>query len=119
MALLFTKIALLLLAVWGFWTLWGFPYTNGLLRLLGDLHKPGASIPGPTSSPMRQRYTGIKIIDSQLTTLVGFFYTAIDGNRADVSLAGLALGGQVVSAWVLMTIEGLRIGNRGKWYITG
>jgi hypothetical protein len=118
MALLMPQILLLLLAAWGFWTLWGFPYTNGLLKILADLHRPGASIPGPTFAPMRQRYTGIKIIDSQLTTLVAFFFTAIDGNRADVSLIGLELGGQVVAAWMLMTIEGLRFGNRGNWLIT-
>ena len=67
---------------------------------------------------MKQRYTGIKIFDDQLTTLVGFFFTAIDGNRADVSLIGLDLGGQVVAAWVLFTIESMRFGNKGKWYIT-
>jgi hypothetical protein len=118
MAFLVPQILLLLLAAWGFWTLWGFPYTNGLLKILADLHRPGASIPGPTFAPMRQRYTGIKIFDTQLTTLVGFFFTAIDGNRADVSLIGLELGGQVVAAWMLMTIEGMRFGNKDKWYIT-
>jgi hypothetical protein len=111
-------LLLLLLAALGFWTLWGFPYTNGLLKILADLHRPGASIPGPTFAPMRQRYTGIKIFDAQLTTLVGFFFTAVDGNRADVSLIGLDFGAQVVAAWMLITIEGLRFGNRGKWYIT-
>src|SRR5947207_2991346 len=87
-------------------------------KILADLHAPGASIPGPTLAPMRQKYTGIKMFDTQLTTLVGFFFTAIDGNRADVSLLGLEFGSQVVSAWMLITIEGLRFGNKGKWYIT-
>jgi hypothetical protein len=118
MAFLVPQILLLLLAALGFWTLWGFPYTNGLLKILADLHLPGASIPGPTFAPMRQRYTGIKIIDTQLTTLVGFFFTAVDGNRADVSLIGLDFGSQVVAAWMLLTIEGMRVGNKGKWYIT-
>jgi len=112
-------IILVLLSVWGFWTLWGFPYTNGLLKILSDLHTPGASIPGPTASPMKQRYTGIKFIDFLLINLVGFFYTATDGNRADVSLIGLYFGGQVVAAWALITVESLRFGNNGKWYITG
>jgi len=89
-----------------------------MLKILADLHVPGASIPGPTLAPMRQKYTGIKMFDTQLTTLVGFFFTAIDGNRADVSLLGLEFGSQVVSAWMLITIEGLRFGNKGKWYIT-
>lgn len=118
MAPLITKIALLILAAAAFWTLWGFPYTNGLLSMLGDLPKPGAYLPGPTQIPMKQRYTGIKVVDDRLTVLVGFFYTAIDGNRVDVSLHGLDLGGQVVAAWILMVVEGMRMGNRGKWYIT-
>ena len=67
---------------------------------------------------MKQTYTGIKPIDFQLTNLVGFFYTAIDGNRADVSLAGLDLGGNVIAGWVLFTVEGLRYGNKGMWYLT-
>src|SRR6266516_821330 len=118
MAFPISQILLLLLAALGFWTLWGFPYTNGMLKILTDLHVPGASIPGPTFVPMRQKYTGIKIVDIQLTTLVGFFFTAIDGNRADVSLLGLEFGSQVVAAWMLITIEGMRFGNKGKWYIT-
>ena len=89
-----------------------------MLKILNDLHAPGADIPGPTKVPMKQTYTGIRFIDNQLIDLVAFFYTAIDGNRADVSLAGLDFGGQVVAAWVLMVIEGLRLGNKGKWYIT-
>lgn len=118
MAFSVSQILLLLLAAWGFWALWGFPYTNGMLKILYDLHRPGASIPGPTFAPMKQRYTGIKLIDGQLTTLVGFFFTAVDGNRADVSLVGLDFGAQVVAGWVLITIEGMRFGNKGNWFIT-
>jgi len=112
------KIVLLLLAAWSFWTLWGFPYTNGLLRILNDLSAPGASIPGPTRSPMKQKWTGIKAVDVQTTNLVGFFYTAIDGNRLDVSLSGLDFGGQVVAAWMLFTTESMRWGNQGKYLVT-
>lgn len=118
MDLLIPKIVLLLLSAWGWWTLWGFPYTNGLLKILSDLSLPGASIPGPTYAPMKQRYTGIKFIDQQLIPLTAFFYTAVDGNRADVSLIGLDFGSSVVAAWMLMTVESMRLGNQGKWWIT-
>ncbi len=118
MAPTFPVVLLVLLSAWSFWTLWGFPYTNGMLAMLADLHRPGASIPGPSFAPMKQVYTGLKAIDAQLTTLVAFFYTVIDGTRADVSLAGLDFGAQVVAVWVLFTVEGLRWGNRGKWYLT-
>ena len=118
MTLSTAKISLLLLAAAGFWALWGFPYKNGLLQILGDLSRPGASIPGPTMAPMKQSYTGIRTLDKQLTTLVGFFYTATDGNRADVSLSFLDLGGQVLAAWTLITVESLRAGNEGKRLLT-
>jgi hypothetical protein len=106
------------LALLGFWTLWGFPYSNGLLKILKDQTAPGALIPGPTAAPMKQTYTGIGPIDNQLTILVSFFYTAIDGNRADVSLSFLGLGGGVLAAWVLISIESYRYGNKDKWIIT-
>ncbi|OQV00520.1 hypothetical protein CLAIMM_06003 [Cladophialophora immunda] len=118
MALTVPKVVLILLSLAGFWTLWGFPYQNGLLKILGQQSEPGAVIPGPTSAPMKQTYTGIGPIDKQLTVLVSFFYTAIDGNRADVSLSFLYLGGQVLAAWVLVMVEGLRNGNRGKLLLT-
>lgn len=112
MALSFPKISLVFLSIAGFWTLWGFPYTNGLLGILADLHKPGARLPN-TDVPMKTKYTGIGPIDGQLTSLVAFFYTATDGNRPDVSLLGLDLGGQVIAAWVLMVLESLRKSNHG------
>ncbi|OAL38592.1 hypothetical protein AYO20_02242 [Fonsecaea nubica] len=118
MALTVSKALLILLSLAGFWTLWGFPYQNGLLKILSQQSEPGAVIPGPTSAPMKQTYTGIGPIDKQLTVLVSFFYTAIDGNRADVSLSFLYLGGQVLAAWVLIMVEGLRNGNRGSFLLT-
>lgn len=105
------------LAVLGFWTLWPFPYNNGLLAHLKAQTELGASIPGPTSAPMKQTYTGVAPIDNQLTVLVSFFYTAIDGKRGDISLVFLSLGSHVIAAWVLITIEGLRRGNKGKLFL--
>ena len=118
MSLTIPRLALVALTIAAFWTLWGFPIQNGLLELLGDLKKPGAVIPGPTPAPMKQKYTGIKFVDGQLTILVGFFITAVDGNRADISLSGMDLAGQVFAAWMLITIEAYRYGNKGLWYIT-
>jgi hypothetical protein len=118
MALTGAKALLLFLSLCGFWTLWVFPYQNGLLGILGRENDPGALIPGPTPAPMKQRYTGIGVVDRELTTLVSFFYTAIDGNRADVSLSFLYLGGQVLAAWSLIMVEGLRIGNQKKFILT-
>lgn len=106
------QVTLLIFSALGFWTLWGFPERNNLLHFLGDLSLPGASIPGPTYAPMQQEYVGIPVVDKQLTTLVGFFYTAIDGNRLDESLTFFNLGSQVLAAWVLVSIESHRVGNK-------
>lgn len=106
-----------LLAALGFWTLWPFPYNNGLLKFLGAQTEAGAVIPGPTVAPMKQTYTGVGPVDNQLTVLVSFFYTAIDGNRGDISIAFLSLGSHVIAAWVLITLEGLRAANRGKFFL--
>lgn len=112
------KITLFVFSALGFWTLWGFPARNNLLHYLGELSDPGASIPGPTYYPMKQVYTGIRPLDKQLTTLVGFFYTAIDGNRIDISLSFLNLGSQVLAAWILITTESYRSGNKNAFGIT-
>lgn len=112
------KITLLIFSALGFWALWGFPSRNNLLHYLGELSEPGATIPGPTYQPMKQTYTGIKPLDKQLTTLVGFFYTAIDGNRFDISLNFLNLGSQVLAAWILITTESYRAGNNGSLILT-
>lgn len=121
------RLTLLVLSALGFWTLWGFPYRNGLLKFLGHLSHPGATLPGPAyTSPsgsaiaplMRQYYTGIKPLDKQLTTLVGFFYTATDGNRIDIALTFLNLGSQVLAAWMLITLESYRTGHQGKALFT-
>jgi len=67
---------------------------------------------------MKQKFTGIAFLDKQLTTLVGFFYTAVDGNRIDISLSFLNLGSQVLAAWILITTESYRAGNKGSFIIT-
>ncbi|RVX70362.1 hypothetical protein B0A52_05861 [Exophiala mesophila] len=113
-----SKVSLLVLALLGFWTLWVFPYQNGLLKILGHQTEPGAVIPGPTIAPMKQTYTGIRPVDNQLTVLVSFFYTAIDGNRADISLSFLALGSQVLGLWVLIMVESLRNAHHGMFFLT-
>ena len=111
------RLTLLVFSALGFWTLWGFPAKNNLLHFLGELSQPGASIPGPTYYPMKQTYTGIGRLDKQLTTLVGFFYTATDGNRIDISLTFLNLGSQVLAAWVVITTESYRAGNKNSFGI--
>ncbi len=118
MSLTIPKTILLLSAAWAVYTLWIVPYENGLLTSLLDLSKPGASLPGSERVPARHHYTGVKPIDNQIGTMVGLFWPALDGSRVDVSLVFLEIVTQAMVAWVLVTIESLRVGNKGVWYIT-
>ena len=118
MSLTVPKTILLLIAASTIYTLWIVPYQSGLLTPLLNLSKPGAVLPGPTSAPVRLHYTGIKLLDRQLVTMIAFFWPGIEGSRADISLVLLEILAQVDATWVLLVIESLRVGNKGKWYIT-
>lgn len=119
--MMFLKVAktfLLLSAAWALLTLWVFPYQNGLLTALMDLQEPGTYLPGSQILPVRHMYTGIKILDKHIVTMNGLFWPALEGSRADVSLVFLEIVTQAMATCVLVTIEGLRVGNKGKWYLT-
>jgi hypothetical protein len=118
MASTLTNTVLLLTAACAVYALWMVPFQNGLIAQLLDLQTADSHLPGSRSVRARQYYTGIKPIDNQILIMVGFFWPGIDGSRVDISLVLLDLVAQAVATWVLVTIESLRIGNRGKWYIT-
>ena len=118
MSLTIPKTILLLCAASTIYTLWIQPYQTGLLDSMLDLGKPGALLPGPRSIPVRQHYTGIGWYDKQVAIMVGFFWPGVDGSRVDVALVLLEILVQVDATWVLVVIESLRAGNKGKWYIT-
>jgi hypothetical protein len=118
MSLTIPKTIILLCAASTVYTLWIQSYQTGLLESMLDLGKPGALLPGPLSIPVRRHYTGVKVVDKQIGTMVGFFWPGIDGSRVDVSLVLLEILIQGDATWVLVVIESLRAGNKGKWYLT-
>jgi hypothetical protein len=118
MSVTIPKTTLFLSSVWAVYVLWIVPYQNGLLKSLIDLQKPGTYLPGTKMVPMRHHYTGIKPLDNQIAMMVAFFWPALDGSRVDVSLVFLEIVTQAMATWVLVTIESVRVGNKGKWYIT-
>lgn len=118
MSVTIPKTVLLLSAAWALYALWIVPYQNGLLTFLIELQKPGTYLPGSNLVSARHQYTGVKFLDNQIVTMVAFFWPALDRRRADVSLVFLEIVTQAMATWVLVTIESLRVGNRGKWYIT-
>lgn len=118
MFLTVAKTFVLLSAAWALYTLWIFPYQNGLLTALMDLQEPGTYLPGSQILPVRHRYTGIRVLDKHIVTMVGLFWPALEGSRADVSLVFLEVVTQAMATCVLVTVEALRVGNKGKWYLT-
>jgi hypothetical protein len=117
MSMTFPKTLLLFSAAWALYTLWIVPYQNGLLTSLLELQKPATYLPGSGMVAARHHYTGFKLLDDQILTMVAFFWSALDGSRADVSLVCLEIVTQAMATWVLVTIESVRMGNKGKWYI--
>lgn len=92
---------------------------NGLFAAIGKAvgrdtspklkHFPG----GPT--PYNFAYTGFAAIDDQLSTLIAFFVLILDGPKTlDTVWVSRYLTTQFFAGWVLLSLEGLREGNRGR-----
>lgn len=118
MSMTIPKTVLLLSVLWAVYVLWVVPYQNGLLTAALGIQKPGTYLPGSKLVPARHQYTGIRVLDSQLKTMIAFFWPALDGSRADISLVCMDIAAQAMATWILVTIESLRVGNKGKRYIT-
>ena len=105
-----TKAALVLLSVAGYFTTWYFLFKNGTADHTAHSRKLGL-LPG-TKEPVRTVYTGVPVIDHQLTFLTLFFWEIINGSNASASLFGFYFATQVACGWGLLMVECLRPGNR-------
>lgn len=66
-------------------------------------------------APYKTTYTGFAAVDSPLTTMIAFFTYIIDGPKTwDVVLVYWYLMAQFCAGWTLLSLEGLRKGNRGR-----
>lgn len=66
-------------------------------------------------APYKMTYTGIEAVDDLLVTLVGFFTYIIDGPRTwDIVLVYWYLMSQLCAGWMLLSMEGMRLGNAGR-----
>jgi hypothetical protein len=91
--------------------------TNGLFETITFTTGQFATKPyipaGP--QPIRTTFTGVYPIDRQLLVLVSFFTFIIDGPQTwDVRLSYWFLMAHFSAGWCLVSLEGLRRGNRGK-----
>lgn len=68
---------------------------------------------GPT--PCKATYTGVAAVDNVLAVLIGVFSIILsDANPPYVGYLAKYLLTQFLAGWVLMSVEGLRWGNRGR-----
>lgn len=96
---------------------------NGVAPAILKTHVVPASeryCPG-APTPFRDTYTGITLLDDEVRTLVCFFAIIVQGpQKEDVPWASLYLFVQLFGSWALITLEGLRRGNRGRlvsWWV--
>jgi len=107
-------VVLPLLSVLGAYGTWGLGGRNGLFGGIIDIVKQqDALFPGSTA-PLLRKYTGIGSIDRQLQILVIFFSPVVDGRNGDLVLFSILGAGQFGGAWVLLMMESLRLGNKGR-----
>ncbi|KAL8670248.1 MAG: hypothetical protein Q9168_005200 [Polycauliona sp. 1 TL-2023] len=72
------------------------------------------TIPFNGKAPLRKVYTGIGPLDYQLTVLSLFFYNLVDGSHPQACLQAYHFASQFASGWMILMMESLREGNRGR-----
>ena len=105
-----TKAALIFLSAAGYYTTWYLLFNNGTTDHVAHSRKLGL-LPG-TKEPVRTVYTGVPVIDHQLTFLTLFFWEIVNGSNASASLFGFYFATQVACGWGLLMVESLRHSNR-------
>ncbi|CZR54577.1 uncharacterized protein PAC_04461 [Phialocephala subalpina] len=109
---IFSLPILSLLGLYGTWTL---GLKNGLFgSIVSLLEDPEARLPG-TDELLIRSYTGAGWLDRQLQVLVAFFAPVLDlgFGREGLFLFSLFGLGQFGAAWMVMCLEGTRVGNKG------
>jgi hypothetical protein len=107
-------ILLPLLSATGFLGTWILAGSNGTVAMLEALAKQDAPLLPGSSDLLLRTYTGIAPIDRQLTVLVTFFAPVLDPKNGALTVFSIFGLGQFGGAWMLMMMESMRMGNKGK-----
>ncbi|KAL8925280.1 MAG: hypothetical protein Q9208_003570 [Pyrenodesmia sp. 3 TL-2023] len=112
-----SKLVLLSLSGLGFYLTWHLLMNNGTGDMMNKVQTSGphAVLPYTDGALLKERYTGVGVVDYQLTVLTIFFYNIVDGSHPSACLQAYHFGGQLVSGYALLTLESLRASN--KWRI--
>lgn len=106
------QVVLVLLICFGYYATWGLFIQNGTAELMRSQRDHGPqTLPG-TKEPIRRAYTGVAIIDYQLTVLALFFWEMVDGSRPGASLLCFHFAGQIGAGYTILMIESLKPQNR-------
>ncbi|KAL2012375.1 hypothetical protein VTN00DRAFT_5093 [Thermoascus crustaceus] len=106
------KLTLPLLCIYTIYALFIFSERNGLFPLIREAIE-SRTLPtgGNGTVSLRTIFTGNKPLDHGLASIAPFFWPAIDGSTPELSLYALVVAGSFGAAWVLVTMEGWRMGN--------
>ncbi|KAL8415023.1 hypothetical protein RB594_006016 [Gaeumannomyces avenae] len=111
-----SPLFLVALSAAGAYCIMGLAWRSGL----GDLNDKIAAefptrMPGfDTDGTLASHYTGNARVNQQLAGIVRFFATMTSGELQPLSLFSFWFSGQALAGLVIMTLDGLRAGNRGK-----
>lgn len=103
----------LLVAVFGaaFDVMYGQFKRSGYFDFIDQLLNNGGNLPG-SDRPLKQVYSGVAGFDRLLAMGNAIFVNVTDGSRPELSLYAIQFGGQIVPFFLVMVIEGLRVGSR-------
>lgn len=108
------RLLLPLLCPFTIYTLFICSERNGLFPLIREAIESRTLPTGGNRNgtvPLRTIFTGNKLLDHGLASIAPFFWSAIDGSTPELSLCALEVAGSFGAAWVLVTMEGWRMGN--------
>lgn len=106
-------------SAFGAYATFGAASKNGLFaaitKAVGPDVKPKSKhLPGGPA-PYKLSYTGVAGIDDHLLTLISFFTIILDGPKTlDLVWVTRYVMTQFLAGWVLISLEGLRHGNKGR-----
>ncbi|KAK5140539.1 hypothetical protein LTR04_002954 [Oleoguttula sp. CCFEE 6159] len=107
-----TSVLLVLLAIIGALGTWGLAMKNGQFSLIESALTASTPLLPSSNVPMKTHWSGIRAVDKQLTLLNMFFWPVVDGSNLAASLQALKFAGEFTGIWVLLEVEGFRVGNR-------
>jgi hypothetical protein len=91
--------------------MYGLIYRNGYIDALLELKAKGPHLLPGSTHPILARFTRIGLLDKAHTLAGVMFANITDGSAPHASLYGFHFGGQLVSIFSVMVIEGSREGN--------